>query len=159
MKHSIGILLVLASLFTAGRVFAQHDGQYEYRLRNDMLRSPMTDATAEACALPHVTVFLVDGRLVGRREALERIRIGNVFAARRTVCKPRSSRIADRVRLVYVELLTEGTIRSSRTNEAGLWGRMVPVSVSALQVADTTGHPQHTKASPGRARDADLFRH
>lgn len=159
MKHSIGILLVLASLFTAGRVLAQHDGQYEYRLRNDLLRSPMTDATAGACALPHVTVFLVDGRLVGRREALERIRIGNVFAARRTVCKPRSSRIADRVRLVYVELLTEGTIRSTRTNEAGLWGRMVPVSVPALQVADTTAHPKHTKASPGRVRDADLFRH
>lgn len=45
MKRTIAILLALAGLFTAPHAAAQHDGQYEYRLRNDLLRTETIDDT------------------------------------------------------------------------------------------------------------------
>lgn len=162
MNHSLGILLALVSLLAASRAGAQHDGQYEYRLRNELLYSELSAeaASREAVDLPQVTVFLLDGRHVGRKEALGRIRLGNVLAARRTVCKPRNRRVADRLRLVYVELLTETTSRMTGQAETGAedpiparcGGDAVPVSVSS--VPDTTGS-RALNLPPGAVRGTD----
>ena len=114
MKRTIAILLALAALFTAPHAAAQHDGQYEYRLRNDLLRTETIDdmqalAPRDDLDFPHATVFLLNGQPVSRRQALERIRIWNVLSARRTVCRLRGAGVPGRYRVVYVAFRIDTT--------------------------------------------------